>query len=136
MYRISSPEGYLENTARGVRPLFILGRFQFLDTRDASGARHYFVLAHDAAVEETLYFEVDQDVMYEYVAQYLFRERVTLPRVPRTSVLHRTLLDIVEGDTVAAKERYGADDADACRGLDPSGPAMHDTDRSQGGSRT
>jgi hypothetical protein len=108
MFRQTADEEYEEKSAGGTRYLFRVGYFEFLDTLDAEGEFHRFVLELNEAGSDPTAYEADPATMYELMARYLAGEYEKEEYNLDISPAHDALLDALE--LLAARSRSGETD--------------------------
>jgi hypothetical protein len=105
MFRQTADEEYEEKSAGGARYLFRVGHFEFLDTLDAEGEFHRFVLELNEEGSDPTAYEADMATMYELMARYLAGEYEKEEYNLDISPAHDALLDALE--LLAARSRSG-----------------------------
>jgi hypothetical protein len=95
MFRQSSGTDSEGTSEGGIRHLFTLDHFEFLDSLDEGDRLHHFVVEHHE--EETAdVYETDQATMYEFMARYLAGEYEKREFELQHSPAHGALLDALE----------------------------------------
>ena len=101
MFRQCTEAEFDEISEGGTRYLFRLDHYELRDTLDGEGYLHFVVV--ESPQGDPVFYEADQEVMYEFMARYLAGEYEKVHHEMQRSPTHAALLDVLEMATARAR---------------------------------